>query len=157
MWWRTVIMAVVGGTAAVIGGGKFANGALAGAFMHMFNAEFKDYPKKFLKVTNSDSIKYYMQRYGIGRADAEALRSWKIALDKQQMNKAMDVLGLGLSVGATVSPPAIALRLGLAALGVDLVQKDLVGAGIGSTAIVFHKSTAVATADIGYGIWQVIK
>ena len=26
-------MAVVGGTAAVIGGGKFANGALAGAFI----------------------------------------------------------------------------------------------------------------------------
>ena len=42
-------MAVVGGTAAVIGGGKFANGALAGAFMHMFNAEIGYRPLKFSK------------------------------------------------------------------------------------------------------------
>ena len=36
---RTVIMAVVGGTASALGGGKFANGAMSGAFVHLFNAE----------------------------------------------------------------------------------------------------------------------
>ena len=36
---RTTIMAVVGGTASALGGGKFANGAVSGAFVHMFNAE----------------------------------------------------------------------------------------------------------------------
>ena len=35
-------MAVVGGTASVLGGGKFANGAMSGAFMHLFNYEYKD-------------------------------------------------------------------------------------------------------------------
>ncbi len=30
---------VVGGTASELGGGKFANGAVTGAFVHMFNAE----------------------------------------------------------------------------------------------------------------------
>jgi len=30
-------MAVVGGTVSVISGGKFANGAVSGAFVHMFN------------------------------------------------------------------------------------------------------------------------
>ncbi len=33
-------MAIVGGTAAAIGGGKFANGAMSAAFVHMFNAEY---------------------------------------------------------------------------------------------------------------------
>jgi len=37
---RTAIMAIVGGTFSMLGGGKFASGALAGAFVHMFNAEF---------------------------------------------------------------------------------------------------------------------
>ena len=36
---RTTIAGVVGGTASEIGGGKFANGAVSGAFVHMFNDE----------------------------------------------------------------------------------------------------------------------
>jgi len=36
---RTTIAGLVGGTASEIGGGKFANGAISGAFVHMFNAE----------------------------------------------------------------------------------------------------------------------
>ena len=33
----TAMMAVVGGTVSVISGGKFANGAVSGAFVHLFN------------------------------------------------------------------------------------------------------------------------
>jgi RHS repeat-associated protein len=36
---RTASAAIIGGTAAVIGGGKFANGAITGAFVHLFNQE----------------------------------------------------------------------------------------------------------------------
>ena len=36
---RTSMAATVGGTASVIGGGKFANGAVTGAFVHLFNDE----------------------------------------------------------------------------------------------------------------------
>ena len=36
---RTTIAGVVGGTASEIGGGKFSNGAVSGAFVHMFNGE----------------------------------------------------------------------------------------------------------------------
>jgi hypothetical protein len=35
---QTVAAAVVGGTASAVGGGKFANGAVSGAFTQMFNA-----------------------------------------------------------------------------------------------------------------------
>ncbi len=34
-------MAIVGGTASKLGGGKFSNGAVSGAFVHMFNAEWR--------------------------------------------------------------------------------------------------------------------
>jgi hypothetical protein len=36
---RTMIMAVVGGTVSELTGGKFANSAITGAFVHLFNAE----------------------------------------------------------------------------------------------------------------------
>jgi len=36
---RTTMAGIVGGTASELGGGKFANGAVSGAFVHMFNAE----------------------------------------------------------------------------------------------------------------------
>ncbi|NOR58119.1 MAG: hypothetical protein GQ474_06325 [Sulfurimonas sp.] len=38
---RTAIMAIIGGTTSALSGGKFANGAVTGAFVHMFNAEGK--------------------------------------------------------------------------------------------------------------------
>jgi hypothetical protein len=40
---RTLVMAIVGGTASELGGGKFANGALGSVFQYMFNdmASFK--------------------------------------------------------------------------------------------------------------------
>jgi hypothetical protein len=43
---RTVIMAVVGGTASAIGGGKFANGAVSAAFVMMYN-EWAHQVKKY--------------------------------------------------------------------------------------------------------------
>jgi len=36
---RTAIMAIVGGTASALGGGKFSNGAVSGAGVHLFNGE----------------------------------------------------------------------------------------------------------------------
>ncbi len=36
---RTAISGVIGGTASEISGGKFANGTVSGAFVHMFNGE----------------------------------------------------------------------------------------------------------------------
>jgi len=36
---RTAIMAIVGGTASELGGGKFSNGAVTAIYVHLFNAE----------------------------------------------------------------------------------------------------------------------
>lgn len=40
---RTAIAAAIGGTASRIGGGKFANGAVTGAFVHLFNDEAREH------------------------------------------------------------------------------------------------------------------
>ncbi|MGA1939474.1 hypothetical protein [Arcobacter sp. YIC-310] len=48
---RTSIAAVVGGTVSQNTGGKFANGAVSGAFTHMFNAEMaKSLNQKELEI-----------------------------------------------------------------------------------------------------------
>ena len=44
---RTAIMAVVSGTVSQITGGKFANGAVTGAFIHLFNSEVKTIGESF--------------------------------------------------------------------------------------------------------------
>lgn len=49
---RTTVAATIGGTASVLAGGKFANGAVTSAFQHLFNAEAtrkEVSPDEFLK------------------------------------------------------------------------------------------------------------
>nr|VFK64474.1 MAG: protein of unknown function (DUF4329) [Candidatus Kentron sp. UNK]VFK71103.1 MAG: protein of unknown function (DUF4329) [Candidatus Kentron sp. UNK] len=63
---RTMAAAVAGGASAKLGGGKFANGAMTGAFAHLFSNEAKTLTKKFssqhdaardaLNVANPSSI-----------------------------------------------------------------------------------------------------
>ncbi len=43
---RTSIMAIIGGTFAKLGDGKFANGAMSVAFVHLFNGEISNYIHK---------------------------------------------------------------------------------------------------------------
>jgi hypothetical protein len=59
------MMAIVGGTFSMLGGGKFASGALAGAFVHMFNAEaisfmnkLKRYLRRVERVAQRNKITY---------------------------------------------------------------------------------------------------
>jgi len=57
-----MIMAAVGGTVSDITGGKFANGAVSGAFVHLFNAEGKsswDKTKKFFSRVWNRTVSNY--------------------------------------------------------------------------------------------------
>ena len=58
---RTTVAAVVGGTASEIGGGKFANGAISGAFVHMFNAEAV---KVLKRLTFAKAREHYIENSG---------------------------------------------------------------------------------------------
>ena len=93
---RTTVAAVVGGTASEIGGGKFANGAISGAFVHMFNAEGNTIAKAFQSLTQGF--------YNIGDyvARITGFRDWqngsvvlKNYYRKQAMQETKAVLTLG--------------------------------------------------------------
>lgn len=53
---KVTIAAIAGGTASAIGGGKFANGAMAGAFIMLFND---------LAVQNTTAVKGFHQRIAV--------------------------------------------------------------------------------------------
>jgi len=75
---RTTIAGVVGGTASEIGGGKFSNGAVSGAFVHMFNAE--SVAKKIVDST-SEAVSHY---YNGGGEPVELGIRTKLALRTNQ-------------------------------------------------------------------------
>jgi len=58
---RTTIMGIVGGTASALGGGKFSNGAMSGAFVHMFNGEGGNILKK---LTFAKAREHYIENSG---------------------------------------------------------------------------------------------
>lgn len=49
--------AIVGGTASKLGGGKFANGAVSGAFVHMYNHMAHQMPNKRMHEPRESNIK----------------------------------------------------------------------------------------------------
>ncbi|MCF6245636.1 MAG: RHS repeat-associated core domain-containing protein, partial [Sulfurovum sp.] len=69
--------------------------------------------------------------------------------------KVGDVVGLGLSTASLFNPMGLGVRLGIAALCIDVAQEDEMGILTGGAAtIVNHPVTK--TADIAYGIWAVV-
>jgi RHS repeat-associated protein len=56
---RTIVAGVIGGTASVLGGGKFANGAYTAAFQHLLNAEFTD--NRLMEMDRDDAEKFYRE------------------------------------------------------------------------------------------------
>ena len=53
---RTFIMAVVGGTTSELTGGKFANGAVTGAFIYLFNENALSLTKKFFSGISGEYV-----------------------------------------------------------------------------------------------------
>lgn len=54
---RTAVMALLGGVTSELTGGKFGNGALSGAFVHLFNAEMQPLPVP--AMTEADRRAFY--------------------------------------------------------------------------------------------------
>ena len=79
----TAMMAVVGGTVSVISGGKFANGAVSGAFVHMFNTEIgnKDKNEIDLNIEETKKISGY-DWYNKVKPDGDWDYKSKIGLEK---------------------------------------------------------------------------
>jgi len=73
---QTAMAAIVGGTTAKLGGGKFANGAVSGAFVHMFNAEGLTMKQSFSKLWSKITDGTIMNDAGKGlRGGLDAYRA----------------------------------------------------------------------------------
>lgn len=62
-----------------------------------------------------------------------------------------DVAGFMLSVGSTVNPAGLGVKMGIAALGIDLIQGDVYGTGIGLATMA---TPFAAPIDLGYGAYR---
>ncbi len=95
---RTAIMAIVGGTTSEISGGKFANGAVTGAFIHLYNAE-----NFGQKVMNKAVDIYY-----------NGTRTKNMA---NIINRGRIGAGVGITTGGIIGGPAGAAAFGVIGTG----------------------------------------
>ena len=158
---RTTIMAIVGGTAAVIGGGKFANGAVSGAFVHMFNAEAMKFIRASLsgwKYGANGRYKTWLANgrdtgnsanapfeYYNGRSPSDRFFNGVGGFIAQHP----DGIGLALSLGAVAASGGASYFFGASALTLDVVSGDKYGAGIGFLALI--KLKGFSSLDLAYG------
>lgn len=138
---RTAIAAAIGGTAEAIGGGKFANGAITGAFVHLFNSErhklqqeapesWKDGSGNTHRISENgriiDADAYWMWRKSLG--DPAADLAINIGNDKGMGAMANNWLEFhGGSEFAVGSAKWKSLRLDLADAHQTMVMLDNVG------------------------------
>ncbi|HHS93606.1 MAG TPA: hypothetical protein ENK82_09695 [Campylobacterales bacterium] len=87
---RTAIMSVVGGTASKLGGGKFSNGAVSGAFVHMFNSEAGGHGAK--RKYDPKVHKKHAEMY-----DSLAKNTGRLGVVVYTVNKRYGALLIGLS------------------------------------------------------------
>jgi hypothetical protein len=89
---RTSIAAAAGGTASVLSGGKFANGAITGAMAHLFNNErlFRQYlnelREKLVQSKNSDFVQSAREELGSRAWDRPAVSPRWGAEDEPKCN-----------------------------------------------------------------------
>ncbi|MFN9820736.1 MAG: hypothetical protein ACK56K_08560 [Akkermansiaceae bacterium] len=60
---RTIMASVVGGTASVLGGGKFVNGAYTAAFQHLLNAEIAGAIEKARAITLLEKVNRELEAF----------------------------------------------------------------------------------------------
>ena len=100
---RTAIMAIVGGTTSELSGGKFANSAVTGAFVHLFNAEGDraDYAMK--KSLYGEQRLYDRQKNAEKMSNASSYGGKVIAAYGIRMkNPTIIVIGEGIDYGSTI-------------------------------------------------------
>ena len=116
---RTAIMAIIGGTFARLGGGKFANGAMSAAFVHLFNGEAIRFIKAKLPTTEELRKRralYIMKKFKIAyRTKISYKQAYALTLPRtyptlQRYGK-MFLVGAGAFVIALAAPEVYAYAM----------------------------------------------
>jgi len=100
-------MATVGGTVSQLTGGKFANGAVTGAFVHLFNAEIV----RLMRGTNTNAIKERSKYY---TNESKMARGKTIYDQLQTYSKPMMATGV---TGVAVLTGGVVIEAGIALIG----------------------------------------
>ena len=155
-------MAIVGGTAAALGGGKFANGAVSGAFVHMFNGEAMKFIRASLSTwkygANGRYKTWLVNGRDTGNRAHETLEYYNGRSPSDRFFNGVgsfivqhpDGVGLALSIGAVATSGPVSLFLGSSALTLDVISGDGYGAIIGGFALLY-KVPATSAVDLAYG------
>ena len=97
--------AIVGGTASVIGGGKFANGAVSAAFVHMYNAmAHPTYPSKehFITGFTKDVSRAYRALSMIVRSNGFAARGLPSLSYSQAYDRVLRIEAMNDTIGSVL-------------------------------------------------------
>ena len=148
---RTSIASVVGGTASKLGGGKFANGAVSGAFVHMFNTEAQSTMTNVFKKFNGTCTNngYFLDKTGVEISSTGYISSngngWN------EIHGTPDEIGFSLSILSSFPTPLKGAFSSVSLL-IDAAQGDVYGLIYGGIALTGNP-IAVAN-DIRYGYNQ---
>jgi len=136
---RTTIAATVGGTVSVIGGGTFANGAVSGAFVHLFNAEGRRYLSNLNARQHAEAMDFRNEVVHMGLDEFNSRFHLSISSDAE-LNLYREVFSESFNVW-TVNAAANTLVSSVDALfssprsiydGIVMVH-DITGASIGTS------------------------
>lgn len=100
---RTAIMAVIGGTTSELSGGKFSNGAISGAFVHMYNAELGNalaIAKENNRIQKMSGDEFRTKMNYVGTDDNIVIS--KLSLDQDFRSPFISKLGKASSSGANI-------------------------------------------------------
>ncbi len=136
--------AVVGGTASELGGGKFANGAVTGAFVHMYNAMGHTYPSKKEMIDGSNTQEQGRVRRALNmlsRSERAGVRGISSLSYSEAYSRVMGIERMNDNIGR-----------GLISGAVGLLLAPFVEAGYTYTMVnpVSSYNFAVAALDGGY-------
>jgi len=98
---RTTVMALVGGVTYELTGGKFGNGAVTAAFVHLFNMEF-DFLDKALKGLSNGLNKLGNKSGEIMNDIGKGFNSITNSITKISPTRALSLIGGGLQAGTGI-------------------------------------------------------
>ena len=99
-------MALVGGTTSELSGGKFSNGAVSGAFVHMFNAELK-----VISKTNDNLSKRWRYKNTVSSGGTKSVNAVKVRIVLSSDVAGSDTFFATVDYSCTncIKPPAVTM------------------------------------------------
>ena len=138
---RTIAASAVGGLSSRFSGGKFENGAVTGAFVHLFNAEAKSFGKQNLLDHEGVNGSHTIERH-VGKSDS-------YLLTKINESYGIGPFKIGLNEASTFSSLESANKLVSSVLSASQAEIEVFLQSEGNT-LVINRFFGSATGRVVY-------